>query len=666
MRTLLITPTFNYKYTYPSFLAFADFPAGFGYLASALKSAGHEVFGLNPNNDTSYSYGYEMIYDRIQKTLKECQPELIGLGGLAPEYKFVKDAMHIIQQFAPDVPIVVGGGLISNDVESVFNLLKPDFCINGEAEEAIVRLANMLESGKKDFEQIPNLGYWKDGVAKFTKCDFNYMDINQLAFPDYDVFNVKEMLDHYGMASRYICRYTRPDPRHYIIVTARNCPFACTFCVHEKSWRRVYRARTIENVMQELGVMYEKYHFNHLTLLDELFATKKERLQEFTSALLDARKNFGWDFDWFFQTHAAAKLDYETLKMAKAAGCYSFSYGLESASPGILGSMDKKTKPHQIKEAIELAHSVGIGFGGNFIFGDVAETPKTISETMEFFAQNCQSIHLYMDFIQPYPGSELYDEVKDKLKFGDKLKFYENIAERIWNMTSIPDKFWIPWSYLMTYIYKTTRSSLAIGMQSYPWAKPAETLSCIKENEIEGANPMGEYSGKSVYKITVQCPHCNQEAHYRELLGAGNGASKMQQTKQGQPVGLQSILGNMELLRHKLAKKIKRLRLFMRIGVWYLQIFRKPEFKLMVRALKPIMTGKGGGSSFDTGCTKCGKRIKIIVPIKDPRNRMKVMMDQLLFKLIWILSLEPSFKRSRDEAIVLPQKGSGELLHSPS
>jgi hypothetical protein len=48
-----------------------DFPVGFAYLASSLRGAGHEVYGLNPNNITGYSTAHEMLRDRLTRAIKE-------------------------------------------------------------------------------------------------------------------------------------------------------------------------------------------------------------------------------------------------------------------------------------------------------------------------------------------------------------------------------------------------------------------------------------------------------------------------------------------------------------------------------------------------------------------------------------------------------------------
>ncbi len=169
-KILLIVPTHNYNYERPyhvSFLSVSDFPTGLAYLAGILKEAGHQVVGLNLNNDTQYDSAYQMVTERITQTLCRQQFDLIGLGGICTDFAFLRDALQIIRRVS-QVPVVMGGGIITNDAEFIFNHLKPDFCIIGEGEETTVKLADMLQSGKKDFASIQNLGYWEgtNGISK--------------------------------------------------------------------------------------------------------------------------------------------------------------------------------------------------------------------------------------------------------------------------------------------------------------------------------------------------------------------------------------------------------------------------------------------------------------------------------------------------------------------
>lgn len=503
MRVLLIVPAKRYPLEYPSFMSNADFPVGFAYLASALKAAGHAVLGLNPNNDPRFTSAHEMVSHKVRHALRKHQPQLIGIGGLCTEVTFLADTLRLIRECAPDVPVVCGGGIINNDGDFIFRTLRPDFAITGEAEEILVQLADMLENGATNYEKIPNLYYWLDNIPQFTGYDLNYIDLDQRPFPDYTPFDIDEMMDQYSLAARYLYRYTRPNARPMTIVGARGCPFSCSFCVHNRKGK--YRARSTASIVEEIRFLHERYNFNILVVLDELFAVNKTRFKELCTALIDARKTWGWDFDWLFQTHANARLDLECLQLAKRAGCYCFSYGMESASPRVLASMNKRIKPSQLSEAIELAHEAEIGFAGNFIFGDIAETAESISETLSFYSRNCLDDHVYLSDVRPYPGSRLFNDCLERGIIADKLEYYETIDRVRFKMTSMPGDQWNIW----------LGQILALG--SFPLVKCVDATRIVREGPDVG-RAMTQGGRAAVWRFSARCPHCSREVEYQEVV----------------------------------------------------------------------------------------------------------------------------------------------------
>lgn len=501
MNVLLIPPTYRYTIQYPSFLAPCDFASGFAYIAASLKAAGHQVFGCNPNNAPGYPSALDMIHDKIARAIADAKPDLIGLGGLCTDFRFLHDALHIIRHYAPSVPVLMGGAVITYDQEFIHSTLKPDYSLAGEADDTVVMLAEALE-GRGALEAIPNLCYQKDGRLTFTEKNLKFgRDLNEQPFPDYSMFDIEGMLEA-SMAARPLYRFYRKDPRIMPIVTARECPFACTFCLHGHGGRAKYRARTTENVMEEIKQLYDRYQFNILILLDELFAVNKQKLDEFCQSLIEYRRRYGWDFNWMFQTHANARLNLESLILAKEAGCSYFSYGLESASKRVLKSMKKGTQPEQYAEAIAMADQAQIGFGGNFIFGDPAETPETISETLTFYRDHCSDIHCFMSGIQPYPGSALYGVSQDMGLMPDKLVFYQTIDQKVFNMTQMPDAQWI--GYLRA----------IVAFDSLPLCKTVDVTRIIRRAL---QNRMTVNSGRQFWELFAECPHCNKSFSYIEL-----------------------------------------------------------------------------------------------------------------------------------------------------
>jgi radical SAM superfamily enzyme YgiQ (UPF0313 family) len=584
MKILLVVPTSQYHSHYPAFLALTDFPTGFAYLASALKAAGHEVYGLNPNNDTRFANQREMVETKLQEALANIRPDLVGTGGICTEYHFLRDAIQIIRKNSPETPIVLGGGIINNDAEFVFQALKPDFCVKGEAEEVLVELAGSLNGGARRYANIPNLGFWENGSAQFTRLDFHYGDLNKRAFPDYEVFGAQEMMDKYWLATRNLFRYPRFQPRPWPIVAARSCPFSCSFCVHHRGIK--YRARSIDNLMEEIGHFYPKYQFNNLIILDELFAVSNDRLRQFSEALLKAREEKGWDMSWWFQTHASASFDEDTLKLAKRAGCYFFSYGLESASPTVLASMNKRIKPAQVVSAIKIADKLRIGFGANLIFGDPAETPETLSETFDFFRNHCTDVTVSLFSLRPYPGSKLFDYCLSKGLIKDKLNFYERIDQPI-NMTSMPALYWAIWILGLDYLG---------GMCL--WVKSTRAISREPLNSA-AEDPIARHYGMQICKIGAVCPHCGETVFLQEMVahGAAGQAYSMSRAKLG-------IIGWLWSFR-----KQRWFFYCCYLAALVASLAFKP-FKLL-RYLKN--REKFGVSRILTGCPECHKRFRVQV-----------------------------------------------------
>lgn len=553
-------------------------------MASALKAAGHEVYGLNPNNDTRFANQREMVETKLQEALANIRPDLVGTGGICTEYHFLRDAIQIIRKNSPETPIVLGGGIINNDAEFVFQALKPDFCVKGEAEEVLVELAGSLNGGARRYANIPNLGFWENGSAQFTRLDFHYGDLNKRAFPDYEVFGAQEMMDKYWLATRNLFRYPRFQPRPWPIVAARSCPFSCSFCVHHRGIK--YRARSIDNLMEEIGHFYPKYQFNNLIILDELFAVSNDRLRQFSEALLKAREEKGWDMSWWFQTHASASFDEDTLKLAKRAGCYFFSYGLESASPTVLASMNKRIKPAQVVSAIKIADKLRIGFGANLIFGDPAETPETLSETFDFFRNHCTDVTVSLFSLRPYPGSKLFDYCLSKGLIKDKLNFYERIDQPI-NMTSMPALYWAIWILGLDYLG---------GMCL--WVKSTRAISREPLNSA-AEDPIARHYGMQICKIGAVCPHCGETVFLQEMVahGAAGQAYSMSRAKLG-------IIGWLWSFR-----KQRWFFYCCYLAALVASLAFKP-FKLL-RYLKN--REKFGVSRILTGCPQCHKRFRVQV-----------------------------------------------------
>ena len=494
VRISILIPTYSYKRQYPAPLPMSDFPVGLAYIAGALKAAGHEVYGCNPNNLYHFANAKEMAEITITRHLDQYRPDIICTGGLCTDYAFFRDAIDIIRRQQPGTPIILGGGIVSNDARYVFERLKPDFAVSGDGEHVVTQIVASISSG--DFKHIPNTLYWKNGKAERTPENFHYPAIETLVYPEYDIFDAGDNLQNFSLAARPSYRFPRLNARPWVVVAGRGCPFRCTFCVHDRP--TPYRTRSSVDVMKELAHFHDRYQFNILVILDELFAPKRERLIEFSWHIKQLRQERGWDLLWCFQTHANVGLTQEDILMAKDAGCFSFSYGMESASETVLASMRKKSHPKQISDAISMCRKAGVGFMGNFIFGDPAETPDTLKETTSFFQEHCETVHISLGTVHPYPGSTLYANCLKNKVVADVDQYYETIDECRYPMaTAFPKKLWGVWCDLTEFL-------VSRGV----WHRTATATVCDHEST--------HYFDISVLK--ARCPYCALDIVYRHAV----------------------------------------------------------------------------------------------------------------------------------------------------
>ncbi len=489
----MVPPKNNYPNPEPQ----VDFGLGQGmpYLAGALKSAGHEVFGVNIYHRWCHGSVPLTLERMLQEAIDKYQPHLIGVGGLAPHYFFMRDAIFFCRKISADIPVVCGGGIVTYDPEYVFSSLRPDFAVMGEGEISLVKLAEYLEKGGS-LESIPGLIYEKGGRIMVNGMHYP-QDLDSLPYPDYAPFEYEAYLSLYNQMNNSFA-YSRYRPRILPLTLGRSCPYRCTFCSKSSE----YRTRSVDNAMKEIAHFHEKYRFNILYVTDELFSVKDGKAREFCAKIKRLKKELKADFGWSCHVRVS-DVDMDILKEMKDAGCVFIGYGFESASNAVLKSMKKGITSEQILQAIRLTEEANIGIQANFIFGDTAETPETIEETVNFYNKHCKNHCVSFFYITPYPGSELFQYCLDRSLIPDRQKFYENIMHNrgSLNMTGMPNEVF----------YNLTKP--VIDGQYYN-CEVAAVVSCEKE-DFETADRNAPFElRRDFYKISAVCPHCSNNVEY--------------------------------------------------------------------------------------------------------------------------------------------------------
>ncbi len=475
MHVLIVVPRYNAGWG-----EYYQIPLGLGYIASAMKKAGHAVTSLNLN------HCHGTIEELLAAKVAEVNPDVCASGSLAPFLSVLRKIFSAARQAKPDIINIAGGGMVSGEPEMSLSVMDIDVGVTGEGEQTVVELLDHMEKSK-ELHNVNGIVYRnRDGKVVQTPPRTPANDLGQTVWPDYELLECEKNLDNQHPLDSYFL-HSLPDsrPRAIDMITSRSCPFNCTFCFHPVG--KVYRERPLDDFFAELDMLVERYKINMVALIDELFSLRKQRLLEFCERIKP------YKLQWMIQLHVSSASE-ETLKALHDAGCTYISYGIESMSPKILESMKKKSKPERIASTLSLTYDNRIGIQGNLLFGDKAETLETANESMHWWASN-RRYQINLTPLMVYPGSPDYYEALKTGLIVDREAYVADIPSDF-NMSRMNNKN-IEMLRFQVWVFANTLLNLA----------PLRAFK-LSDEQVPDRD--------STYDIVWICPNCG---HRQDYLG---------------------------------------------------------------------------------------------------------------------------------------------------
>jgi magnesium-protoporphyrin IX monomethyl ester (oxidative) cyclase len=347
------------------------------------------------------------IVARIQKF----QPKLVVISVPYSGWSTAAfDVAKTIKTAQPSLKIALIGLHASSRPNECLTQTNVDFVVTGEPEITILELANTIENNEtQDFKQVKGLSFIENNQIIITAPRPFIENLDSMPFPARHLLPMKEFFE----AAKKIPisgNLKKPSIR---MLTTRGCPYGCVFCSNHITMGRKWRARSAENVVEEIEQIVKTYGKHQIDFLDDNIAFNRERLVKICNLLIEKRLNIEWCTPNGVRADA---LDPQLLALMRKAGCKKILVAPESGVQHIVDNVLKKKQNLQhVEKVVNAAHKVGIKVGCFFIIGMIGETKEDMKQTIHFAhkLRHLGAEYFYFSYATPLYGTELYRQAKE-------------------------------------------------------------------------------------------------------------------------------------------------------------------------------------------------------------------------------------------------------------
>jgi radical SAM superfamily enzyme YgiQ (UPF0313 family) len=279
--------------------------------------------------------------------------------------------------------------------------------VRGEPDATVVELCRRIASNT-DFRDLKGISFLTEqGAIKHNPPRELLKNLDELPFPARHLIN-----------RNYFSNPKLKRSPYTAVVTSRNCPFHCIYCVPSSltfarelenrattGKKPFISMRTPENVVEEIESLAAE-GYKAIGFMDDNFIITEKRLLPIAEAL----KKHG--IIWGCQARADAITENIASILSKS-GCGYVDLGVESFNDEILTYIKKGLTRAQIIEAIGWLNQYGVPVKLNILIGtSPLETEETIRETLDT-AVKLKADQVMINIVAPFPGTEFYTLAKE-------------------------------------------------------------------------------------------------------------------------------------------------------------------------------------------------------------------------------------------------------------
>ncbi len=361
---------------------------------------------------------YDLSTQDIESIIKEYRPDLVLMSCMSVEGNELRELCAISKRLFPETPVWIGGPHASIFYDWELESGNVDAVCIGEGEATVVEMTERWLAGRP-LDDVSGLALKKDGRVFTTGARIQIEDLDSLPFPAWDLIDFRK----YGQEP-CMNGFCHSIP-WTILFTTRACPYQCIYC-HCLFGKKV-RKRSVESVMAELELLTGRYGIKEIHIVDDIFNLDLPRAKEICDQIVKRGIKIKIAFPNGLR---GDRMDRELIRKLKAAGCYSITYAIETASPRMQKMIKKNLDLDKAKEVIAWTDSEGIITQGFFMLGFPGETVEEMRETIRF-AMDSRLMRAWFFTVVVYPRTELFELAKSLYPEFD-FKGYDYSNLRYW------------------------------------------------------------------------------------------------------------------------------------------------------------------------------------------------------------------------------------------
>jgi len=431
-------------------------PLGLASLAAYLEQEGITASIID-------CYAHPDAMPLIRQTLTDERPAFIGFSCTTSTFLDGVKIAVMAKNLLPGIQTVFGGAHVSALKERILESYPEiDFIVAGEGEETLYQL---ISSNGENPDSITGLVYRDATGPVFTGHRKTILDLDSLPLPSYEKLA--------GYPDRYkLPIFNYPKAPNTSCISSRGCPYACSYC-DRSVFRRSFRYNSAAYLFAHLTYLKERFGIRHINFYDDQFTFNRQRVEDFCNLLINSP--LGMTFNCAVR---AEHIDFELLRLMKAAGCWMISLGIETGDENLLAQHRQNANLDMLADKIRLIHKAGIRTKGLLMMGLPGETEQSIQRSMDYvFSLPVDDFNLSK--FTPFPGSPLYKNIHTLGTF-----------EEDWQKMDCMEFLFVPHGmtrermdelFINFYRSHYTRPKVLLGYAAMLWKSPDSWLRFVRD-----------------------------------------------------------------------------------------------------------------------------------------------------------------------------------------